>query len=86
MLDKKLANNFPDPQVADLVPIFRIHGNINYNGPQGVKPEQQIRLEKETLADFSHREVLRDLTMDRRISVRGVEQIPVSRRQLRHER
>ena len=65
-------------EVALLVAVGRSHGDVDDGGRDGTQAEQQVGLEEVAVCDAVERKQVGDAGMQREISVRGVEAVPIT--------
>src|SRR5574337_2082857 len=82
---EELAHHATNLQMAYFAVVFRIHGYIADDGPEGAESKQDVRLEEIALAYLVQRQHPHQARVDGRVAIGGVKQIPVSRRKFRHE-
>src|SRR6056297_1129508 len=86
MLEEKLAYYLGYLEVAYLVRVLGVHGHINHNRPQYTEPEQHIGLEKKASAYLVKRQTPGDIPVNGGKTICRIKYVPVSGRELRHER
>ncbi len=85
MLGRELEEYVAHPEVAFLIAVLRVHRDIDHPRAKYVEAEQHVGLEKVSATDGVQGQVLRDARMDRGVSIRRVEKVPIPGAQLGKE-
>ena len=85
MLVEELTDNARNPEIAGFVAVPGVHRHVDSHRAKGVEPEKHIGLEKIAPTDLFKRQASGDFRVDGRVPIGGIEQIPISGRQFRHQ-
>ena len=86
VLKEKLSRDSVNDEGASFAAIDGGHRNVAHDGPQRSEAKKEVRFEEPATTDLVDGQLPRDRGVDGRKAVGGVEEIPVSGRELAHER